>query len=120
MIRHGKVALFCSREFQLGERTAYGGGFLWRLTDNNICVSMFWVTREPLVPIRLHLFGDTPDAKIGKLAIEVNAPESLRVAAQDILHRVPIVFEYESIVDYNNDFNFFEDEEINIEQINTD
>lgn len=126
MKQHGKIALFCSRDFVLGSRTEYGGGFLWQLSDDEICLEMFWVSMDVPGEIRLHLFGDTPDneqdprpsaEKIFRLAIEVQAPEVLCVAEKNILHRgTPIIFQYESIADTNNDFDFFQDtEEINIE-----
>lgn len=153
MKQHGKIALFCSRDFILGSRLEYGGGFFWCLSDDEICLEMFWVTGDVPGPIRVHLFGDTPSEspdhmsvspddshyrrahasdhrdgahrsdsdggaeKIFRLAIEVQAPEVLRIAEKNILHRrTPILFQYESIADTNNDFDFFQDtEEINIE-----
>lgn len=121
MTKHGKIALFCSRDFVLGSRAEYGGGFLWQLSDDAICLEMFWVTEDVPDLIRLHLFGDTPDSdggaeKIFRLAIEVTAPEPLRAAEPLMLHREsPLHFGYDTIADSNNDFDFFQDEEINIE-----
>jgi len=131
MTKRGKIALFCSRDFVLGSRAEYGGGFLWQLSDDEICLEMFWVTMDVPDEIRLHLFGDTPsespddsphrgahrsDEQIFRHAIEVNAPEVLRIAEKNVLHRrTPIIFQYESIADSNDNFDFFQDEEINIE-----
>lgn len=119
MKQHGHIALFCSRDFVLGSRLEYGGGFLWRLSDDEICLEMFWVTGDVPGEIRVHLFGDTPDSdggEIFRLAIEVQAPQSLRAAEPLMLHReTPLLFPYDTIADSNNNFDFFNDEEINIE-----
>ena len=122
MIPDGKVALFCSRELNseaYGNRIAFGvgGGFTWRLTESNIFVDLFWVVREIPIPIRIHLFGDTPEGKIGCVVLEVEAPSALQLANQHVLHRERIIFEYESIIEFCEDVEQSDDDVINIAEI---
>ena len=113
MLTEGKIALICSREINTevyGNRDRYGGGFHWTRTDTHIRVHNFWkyVSAVPDA-VRLHLFGTTPENTIGCIVIESTAPETLKTASVEVLHRIPLDFGYDDVVEYDNNIDVFED-----------
>lgn len=110
MISAGKIALFCDREVKaLGMRDRYGAGLYWVRRDDSLDILMFYLT-EPTVPqrLRLHLYGDTPDGTIGCLVLETESPLALQTTVPGKLHRVPLTFEYDDILEYETNIEAYD------------
>ena len=113
MLTEGTITLVCSREIDkevYGDRHRYAGGFRWTRTDTHIRVHNFWkYVGEIPDMIRLHLFGTTPENTIGCIVVESISPAPLQTAGVETLHRIPLDFGYDSVIEYNINTEVFED-----------
>ena len=112
MIDTGRIVLLCSRDTYdhlPNKRIHYGGGFAWHLKQEKISIKGFWLTREIPEILRVHLFGDTPEQKIGCVVIECDTPTHLLKLRRYTLHRSVLDIEYKNVLEYSKDVEYYDD-----------